>query len=98
MTGEREMPGAAWYGVAVAVALSGAFVGLLFLVSPLVAALVVVPASIGVGALRARAVPRGAAHCLVEPSFDGRVVIAAPMAASAATTLPPASTGTPSAA
>ncbi len=97
MTGERKSPGAAWSGVAVAVALSGAFIGLLFVVSPLVAALLVVPASIGVGALRARAVPRGAAHCLVEPTFEGRLVIAAPRAASAAS-LPAASTGAPSAA
>jgi hypothetical protein len=78
MKGSRTSPGASGRGLVVAVGLSGAFLGLVVLTSPLVAALVVIPASLAVGALLAHTVPRAQAHCLVEPTYASAVVVAAP--------------------
>jgi hypothetical protein len=82
----------------VAVGLSGAFLGLVVLTSPLVAALVVIPASLAVGALLAHSVPRAPAHCLVDPTYASAVVVAAPKVSAIATVGRTGTHGAPSAA
>lgn len=83
MSERRKAGGALWGGVAIAAGLSGVFVGLTVLTSPLVAALVVVPTAVVVGAVRARHVPRATPHSLVEPTYESRAVIDAPRASDA---------------
>ncbi len=84
MAGKRSSAGSAWRGVPVAAALSGAFLVMLWLTPPLVAAAVTVVAAVIVGVIRTRAVPRAAADCLTEHTFSSTAVILAPKAAASA--------------
>jgi len=65
-------------GVALAVGLSTAFAVLAVVVSPLVSAAVVVPASFAVGGWRAHTMPRRSPHSLSVPVFSPRAVVNAP--------------------
>jgi hypothetical protein len=98
MKGSRTSPGASGRGLVIAAGLSGAFLALLLLASPLVAALVVIPASLAVGALRAHAVPRAPAHCLVETTYASGVVVTAPKVTAITAAGRTSAHGTPSAA
>lgn len=64
--------------VALAVGLSGVFVVLAVLVTPLVGAVAVVPASIAVGRWRAHAVPTRDPHSLSVPVYSRTAVVNAP--------------------
>jgi hypothetical protein len=75
MSGQRRSLGSVGGGVPIAIGLSAVFVGLTVATNPLVAALVVVPVSIAVGALLARAVPRATPHSLAHPSFGAAAVV-----------------------
>jgi hypothetical protein len=72
------------WGVGVALILSGAFLALVFLVSPLVATLVVLPAALAVSAIRTSRIPRPVAHALVAPAQADSVSVSAPKASEAA--------------
>jgi hypothetical protein len=83
----RILIGALGNGLVVAAGLSLAFLALLALTSPLVAAAVAVPASVAAGVARARRVPLATPHSLTAPSFgDGAVVTNAFRAAAVAST------------
>jgi|GEM_PF-4046561 len=71
-TSRRDM------GVAVAIGLSAAFVVLAFVVSPVVSAAVVVPASVAAGGWRAHTMPRRNPHSLSVPVFSPTAVVHAP--------------------
>ncbi len=64
--------------VGLAIGLSAAFVILAVLLSPLVAAAVVVPASIAVGRWRAHTLPRRRPHSLSVPVYSPTAVVDAP--------------------
>ncbi len=83
MSERRKAGGTLWRGVAIAVGLSGVFLGLAVLTSPVVAGVVVVPAAVVIGAIRARHVPKATPHSLVEPTYESRPVIDAPRASDA---------------
>ncbi len=78
----RTFRGALEHGVAVALGLSGVFLALLLVATPVVATLVAVPASIAVGVARARRVPLATPHSLTTPTFGDRAVMNAPTALS----------------
>ncbi len=71
----RTFSGALDHGVALALALSGVFLALLLVATPVVATLVAVPASIAVGVVRARRVPLATPHSLTVPTFADRAVV-----------------------
>lgn len=70
--------------VALAVGLSAAFGMLAVVLSPLVAAAVVVPASMGVGRWRAHRVPSRSPHSLSVPVYSPIAVVNAPRASASA--------------
>jgi len=65
-------------GGALAIGLSATFVVLAIVVSPLVSAVVVVPASFAVGGWRAHTIPRPSPHSLSVPVFSRTAVVHAP--------------------
>ena len=69
------------HGSAIALGLSAAFLLLAVATSPVVAAAVAVPASLGVGLARARLLPMATPHCLTPPAFGPQAVTNAPRAA-----------------
>ena len=83
MMGAEGKSPVVWRGVGVALVLSAAFVGLVVLVSPLVAALVVVPVALASGAVMGRRRSLATPHCLSPTHFDDDVQVAAPKAADA---------------
>jgi hypothetical protein len=83
MTGQRKSEGHVGRGVTIAAGLSGAFLGLTVMTSAVVAALVVVPASIAVGVVLERRVPRATPHSLDHPAFQPVAVVGASRAAAA---------------
>ena len=88
----RVLTGALGNGLVMALGLSAAFLVLLALTSLLAAAAVTVPASVAVGAARARRVPLATPHSLTAPVFgDHAVVTDAPRAAAVVSTQPGAS-------
>jgi len=77
--------GAGHADVALAVGLSAAFVILAITVTPLVAAAIVVPASVAVGSWRAHTMPRRNPHSLSTPVFSPTAVVRAPRVSDSAT-------------
>jgi len=72
-------------GVALAVGLSATFVVLAVLVTPLVAAAVVVPASIVAGRWRAHSLPTRTPHSLSVPVYRPTAVVNAPRVSASTT-------------
>ena len=75
----RRLVGVLEHGVALALGMSAVFLLLFATTTPLVATGVIVPASIGLGAVRARLMPHPEPHCAVAPRFTP-VVVSAPKA------------------
>ncbi len=69
------------HGVALALGMSAVFLLLIVASTPLVAAGVMLPASIALGQVRARLLPHPEPHCSVHPAFMPVVVVSAPRAA-----------------
>ncbi len=82
---QTRATGSGYVNVALAVGLSAAFVILAVVLSPLVAAAVVVPASVAVGRWRAHAVPSRSPHSLSVPVYSPTAVVHAPRAAASPT-------------
>ncbi len=79
MAGTQSTPtGFGHAGVALAVGLSATFVVLAVLVTPLVATVAVVPASIAVGRWRAHTLPARTPHSLSVPVYSPTAVVNAP--------------------
>jgi len=72
--------------VALALGLSGGFVVLAVLVTPMVAAAVVIPASIAVGRWRAHRLPTRSPHSLSAPVHSRHAVVNASRVSAATTT------------
>lgn len=77
----RRLVGVLEHGVALALGMSATFLLLLGASTPLVATAVVLPASTGLGLVRARLMPHPEPHCAVPPAFMPLVVVSAPKAA-----------------
>ena len=81
MSGERgRLIGALGHGSAIAMGLSATFLLLVVVASPLVATVLALPASMGVGLARARLLPLATPHCLTAPTFTAAAVTSAPRA------------------
>ena len=91
MSGQSGSAGTMWRGAAIAVGLSGAFLGLVVATSTVIATAVVVPAALVVSVVRTRAVSRPA-HVLEPAHFGGTVVVTAPRASEVAAAPPAGST------
>ncbi|MDQ6797079.1 MAG: hypothetical protein M3011_03465 [Actinomycetota bacterium] len=79
MAGTQIRPtGSGHVEVALAVGLSAVFIVLAVLVTPLVATVAVVPASIAVGRWRAHALPTRSPHSLSVPVYSPTAVVNAP--------------------
>lgn len=72
------------HGVALAVGMSAVFLLLVVATTPFLAAGVVLPASMALGAVRARLLPHPEPHCAVAPAFTPVVTVSAPKAATLA--------------
>ena len=83
MNGQTRSAGTLGRGAVIAVGLSIGFLALVVLTSPVLAAVVAVPAALVVSVLRTRAVSR-TAHVLEPTHFESRAVVAAPKASEAA--------------
>ena len=79
-----RLAGVLEHGVALSVGMSAVFLLLIAASTPLVAAGVVLPASIALGLVRARLMPHPEPHCAVSPAFVPDVVVSAPKAATLA--------------
>ncbi len=75
MAGTQTATGSGHVEVALAIGLSSTFVILAVLLSPLVAAAVVVPASLAVGWWRAHTLPRRRPHSLTVPTYAPTAVV-----------------------
>jgi len=82
---QTRATGSGYVNVALAVGLSGAFVILAVVLSPLVAAAAVVPAAIAVGRWRAHNVASRSPHSLSVPVYSAAAVVHAPRAAASPT-------------
>ncbi|HWC10392.1 MAG TPA: hypothetical protein VG455_04130 [Acidimicrobiales bacterium] len=87
MSGQSGSAETLWRGAAIAVGLSGGFLGLVAVTSPLVAAAVAVPVAVVVSVVRTHNVSH-TAHVLEPTHFEGRAVIAAPRASEVAAAPP----------